>query len=191
MKRILIGVVLVVLLGLAGYVGMVIGRVAEDTPLAPSATIGTIEPSTGSILVLPTVGQESALDPTRQIILNSFLSGEAPTPYPECNVQTIDLSGDKQVRIVIEKPSSLWFAHAQVSDEIGGAQIQEVVTLNGTTFDNGLNLQPYYLYSETLSSVEERHLYDIPPGVYTLRYYMWRIRSSSEAEYYIYICATD
>jgi len=75
MRRVLIGVVVVVMLGAAGYVGLVLGRVAEDTPLVASPTVEelSISPTSGAMLVLPTVGtvQISPI-PTMRLVTNGL-----------------------------------------------------------------------------------------------------------------------
>lgn len=176
MKRILIGVVLVILLGVAGYVGMVLGQVAEDPPLVASPTaegLG-ISPSASTMLVLPTVGQVTieveatrTPEPTFQAAIDQMMSGDIPTPIAGCSEQVIDLSGGNTYTLRLSNDASVWYSISTDNPVINsiGPMISSPVTIGGVYLKDGYPM-PSYAIREP--SIQQGIDYVLQAGDYLL-----------------------
>jgi hypothetical protein len=178
-KKILIGVVFVMALGVIGLgiTGLVYGQFGAQRDITSSVSINPypIQP-----YPTPTVDIQipNDLDPTSRAMIDMMMSGSVPTPTPECRVEIADLSRGKTFTIKLTSDSSLWYAI--------DAKTNSVTTMLAPSI-NGLNssLGNYNTYELIKKNTPNGSNIGTTAGVYTIQI----IGSPTyDLIYSIYIC---
>jgi hypothetical protein len=209
MKRVLIGVSLVVLVVTAGYIGLVVGRYSMVPVMTPTITAISPATATTSMLVMPSMHPiisatvtvtpptyiNPTVNPTTQFVLSSAKSAVAipPTPKPDCHVVNIDMSDGKSTTVSVDQPSSLWFTATNERFVMVSPVIEGEIEITGEKVkDYGI---PNYSFLDLFRHDAANAKYEIPAGIYTLSLRNWMSASEDplrlkgiKAIYIIYIC---